>query len=109
MKTLDVAKSMIKMAGVDNVKIEFTGLRPGEKLNEELWYKHEAAEPTANPKILHVKRGSQINIDIGKHLAALDNFSKDRDIGRIISALKDIVPEFTPQFVKPAEVSAIPS
>lgn len=95
-KILDVAKSMIKMAGVDNIEIQFTGLRPGEKLKEELWYKYEEVEPTSNNKIFHVKKCGTPLSGLEKSLDDLENLSKERNLKEIVDKLKDIVPEFIP-------------
>jgi len=57
-KILDLAVKMIQMAGFEpykDIKIEFCGLRPGEKLDEELIGGHETIEPTGHPKVNSVK------------------------------------------------------
>jgi len=93
-KILEVAQSMIKMSGAENMRIEFTGLRPGEKLHEELWYGDEEAEPTVNNKIFHVKKGSRALSGIEGHLRDLEALSSDRKVAEIVRKLKEIVPEF---------------
>jgi len=53
-KIVDLARQMIEMSGLkpnDDIRIEFTGLRPGEKLFEELTQKGENFAPTTHPKI----------------------------------------------------------
>jgi len=54
-KIIDLAHNMIRLSGKEpdvDVHIEFIGVRPGEKLHEELWAREEDAEPTTHPKIL---------------------------------------------------------
>jgi FlaA1/EpsC-like NDP-sugar epimerase len=54
-KIVDLAHNMIRLSGKEpgrDVKIEFIGARPGEKLHEELWGEGEQAVPTSHPKIL---------------------------------------------------------
>jgi FlaA1/EpsC-like NDP-sugar epimerase len=54
-KIIDLAHNMIRLSGKEpdvDVEIEFIGVRPGEKLHEELWAREEDAEPTRHPKIL---------------------------------------------------------
>lgn len=54
-KVLDLAHQMIKLSGLQpdiDIKIEFIGLRPGEKLHEEIYHKSEKVEPTNHPQIL---------------------------------------------------------
>jgi len=54
-KIIDLAHNMIRLSGKEpdvDIEIEFIGVRPGEKLHEELWAREEDAEPTSHPKIL---------------------------------------------------------
>jgi len=54
-KILDLAHNMIRLSGKEpdlDVQVDFIGVRPGEKLHEELWASDEDAEPTSHPKIL---------------------------------------------------------
>ena len=57
-KILDIAKSLIKIYGYEpdkDIKIVFTGIRPGEKLKEELWEEKENVKKSRHPKIFLVK------------------------------------------------------
>ncbi len=54
-KILDVARTMIQISGRDDIGIEFTGLRPGEKLQEDLFSGSEHGHPTAHPLITSVR------------------------------------------------------
>jgi FlaA1/EpsC-like NDP-sugar epimerase len=59
-KVLDLARDMIRLSGLQegvDIEIQFTGVRPGEKLYEEMFFSHEVAEPTEHPKILRAKSG----------------------------------------------------
>ncbi|WP_206518092.1 nucleoside-diphosphate sugar epimerase/dehydratase [Rhodococcus sp. X156] len=53
-KIVDVAHTLIRMSGRTDVEVNFTGLRPGEKLAEELFYPGETREPTAHPLVSSV-------------------------------------------------------
>jgi FlaA1/EpsC-like NDP-sugar epimerase len=55
-RIVDLARDIARLAGrdPDAVPIEFIGLRPGEKLHEELFYSDESAQPTRHPKVLRV-------------------------------------------------------
>jgi FlaA1/EpsC-like NDP-sugar epimerase len=58
-KIIDLARNMIRLSGKEpdvDVAIEFTGVRPGEKLHEELWNDGETVEPTEHPKIMRATR-----------------------------------------------------
>jgi FlaA1/EpsC-like NDP-sugar epimerase len=59
-KVLDLARDMIRLSGLQegvDINIEFSGIRPGEKLYEEMFFSHEVAESTEHPKILRAKSG----------------------------------------------------
>jgi FlaA1/EpsC-like NDP-sugar epimerase len=59
-RVLDLARDMIRLSGLQegaDIEIEFSGVRPGEKLYEEMFFSHEVAEPTEHPKILRAKSG----------------------------------------------------
>jgi len=58
-KIVDLAREMIRLSGLEpdiDIPIEFTGLRPGEKLFEELLGAEEGSEPTEHPKIYKVRQ-----------------------------------------------------
>jgi FlaA1/EpsC-like NDP-sugar epimerase len=96
-KILDLARKMIKLAGLTpgkEIDIKFTGLRPGEKLYEELLNKEEEVIPTHNKKILIAKvieyDYQKVSISIDKVLSiAIQN--KDEDV---VKQMKRIVPEY---------------
>ena len=59
-RVFDLARDMIRLSGLQegvDIQIEFTGVRPGEKLYEEMFFSHEVAEATGHPKILRAKSG----------------------------------------------------
>ncbi|MCD4668192.1 MAG: polysaccharide biosynthesis protein [Sulfurimonas sp.] len=89
-KIVDLAKKMIELSGKDNIDIEFTGLRPGEKLYEELLINDSDAKTdyesitVATPTFYDIDK---LNADITELLACGDRLEK----------LKEIVPEFNHQ------------
>ena len=96
-KILDLAKKMIKLAGLTpgkEVDIKFTGLRPGEKLYEELLNKEEEVIPTHNKKILIAR---VLEYDFEKVSKSIDKVvsiafeNRDEDV---VKQMKRIVPEF---------------
>ena len=96
-KILDLAKKMIKLSGLEmdkDIKIVVTGLRPGEKLYEELLSDNTKTMPTHNEKILISKdptmEFSKIDILINKMVKATLRQNEDE----IVTYIKQIVPEF---------------
>lgn len=96
-KILDLAKNLIKLLGYkeNDIKIIFTGLRPGEKLYEELLLNSEKHKPTYHPKILiaEVEKNNyeEINTYISKFLIPV----KNDDIITIIKLIKEKIPTIT--------------
>ncbi len=96
-KITTLAENLIRMYGkvpYKDVPIVFTGLRPGEKLFEELLMDEEGLKSTANNKIYI---GNQINInseDLLNKLGALRKASQANDSERTVELLSDLVPTF---------------
>jgi FlaA1/EpsC-like NDP-sugar epimerase len=96
-KILDLAKKMIKLSGLElgkDIQIVFTGLRPGEKLFEELLNNSENTIATHNPKIMKAKVAEtdyQIISDKINELILLFNTQNNKII---VSKMKEIVPEY---------------
>lgn len=93
-KILDLAKRMIFLSGQNNVKIEFTGLRPGEKLYEELLNVKEQTQATLHEKIMITKVREYEYELVKKQIQQLIKVSYGYDSMQIVSMMKEIVPEF---------------
>ena len=97
-KIVTLAENLIRMYGkvpYKDVEIKFTGLRPGEKLLEELLMNEEGLQKTKN-KLIYI--GKQIEIDAENfinELWTLKNAAQENDDKRAINALHEIVPTFT--------------
>jgi FlaA1/EpsC-like NDP-sugar epimerase len=97
-KIVTLAENLIRMYGkvpYKDVEIKFTGLRPGEKLLEELLMNEEGLQKTKN-KLIYI--GKQIEIDADtfiNELWTLKNAAQENDDKTAISALHHIVPTFT--------------
>ena len=76
-KIIDLAQDMINLSGLsgDSIKICFTGLRPGEKLHEELFYSYEKVGPTIFQKIGSV---APVDLDCERFWQELERFLKER-------------------------------
>jgi FlaA1/EpsC-like NDP-sugar epimerase len=98
-RILDLARDMIRLSGLaegEDIAIVFTGLRPGEKLHEELYDTAEDRLPTPHPKILlarHRPCAIQPLRDSLDGLASLVDGPTDA----IVHALRGLVPEYRPQ------------
>lgn len=94
-KILDLAKKMIGLSGLKNVKIEFTGLRHGEKLFEELLTDEEhAINKTEHDKIMVANVREYDFDEIGQQIDILLRISEEYQSMDIVKKMKEIVPEF---------------
>lgn len=93
----DLARKMIKLSGLEpdkDIKIVYTGLRPGEKLYEELLNKQEDTLATHHNKILIAKVRKYSFDDISKEINDLTDLFKTQNNMALVSKLKEIVPEY---------------
>lgn len=93
-KIVDLAKRMISLSGRTDVKIEFTGLRHGEKLYEELLNVKELTKPSYHDKIMIATVREYDYDEVKERIQKLIDVSYTYDQMKIVSAMKDIVPEF---------------
>jgi len=98
-KIVDMARDLISFSGLEpdrDIKIEFIGLRPGEKLYEELITEGEGIVPTSHEKIM-VLKGQNCDQDVlNKKIDELRELAYEQDGEGIRKLLKEIVPEYTP-------------
>lgn len=96
-RIVDLAKKMIQLSGLElgkDIQIIFTGLRPGEKLVEELLNTAENTIPTHHPKIMIAKVRQYDFSTIRKDILELVNMFSSQDNEEIVSKMKELVPEF---------------
>lgn len=96
-KIVDLAKKMIKLSGLQlgkDIQIVFSGLRPGEKLREELLNEAENTKPTHHPKIMIAKVQEYNYVDVQRDIDDLGNLIDEYNLGDLVIKMKQIVPEF---------------
>lgn len=96
-KIADLAKSMINLAGFEvdkDIKIEYIGLRPGEKLYEEVLADRELTIPTDNDRIFEAKVRQYSYGEICDVTANLKTLAYGRDVSDMVTLMKKTVPEF---------------
>jgi FlaA1/EpsC-like NDP-sugar epimerase len=107
-----LAKRMIELAGLvpgKDIDIQYTGLRKGEKLYEELLAAKEHTLPTENEKIYRAKVREYSHIDILPRLLSLCEAAKKVEIMATVKQMKDLIPEFKSrqsEFERLDEISA---
>ena len=94
MKIADLAKRMINLSDAKNVEIKFTGLRPGEKLYEEVLNDLEGTKPTFHDKIRIAEVRQYDYEEVNQEILDLIEISKQYDDMATVKKMKEIVPEF---------------
>ncbi len=96
-KIVDLARNMIRLSGFteDEIRIEFTGLRPGEKLYEELLADAEQTRPTHHPK-LRIARSRPVMTDLVQELDVWLRTTPSPSDEQVRSDLRRWVPEYQP-------------
>ena len=93
-RIVDLAKRMIKLSGAQDVEIQFTGLRDGEKLYEEVLNDAEQTKPTHHPKIMIASVREYDYEEACRNESLLLEASHTFDDMAIVKIMKDIVPEY---------------
>ena len=96
-KIYDMARRMISLAGLKpdvDIKIEEIGLRPGEKLYEELLNDKEKTTATVNKKIMVAKVKMYDYKDVCTHIDKIITFASKGDVHEMVYAMKEFVPEY---------------
>jgi FlaA1/EpsC-like NDP-sugar epimerase len=98
-KIIDLARRMIQLSGYEpekDIEIQFVGLRPGEKLFEELQHVGEAYSATHHPRILRFTGKPYPLQDVEAFLERLKAEMENMDAGKLKGEIQSFVPEYTP-------------
>ncbi|MEJ2725325.1 MAG: nucleoside-diphosphate sugar epimerase/dehydratase [Deltaproteobacteria bacterium] len=98
-KIVDMARDLIRLSGFEpdvDIQIEYIGLRPGEKLHEELITEGEGIVPTSHEKIMVLRAESRDPSAVNGSIDQLAGFTYEQDVKRIIEKLQELVPEYVP-------------
>src|SRR5579884_360781 len=99
-KIIDLARDLIELSGLElgsDIDIVYTGIRPGEKLYEELFVSGEDYQPTHHEKIRIAANASAfVPVDLDATLAAMEQALAKDDQAGVVGCLQKLVPEFQP-------------
>jgi FlaA1/EpsC-like NDP-sugar epimerase len=98
-RIVDLAQDMIRLSGKEpgrDIEIQFTGLRPGEKLFEELLYDSEALIEAGHDKIFLSRQGIPRIQRLERRVDGLMDVCRRQDISAAIAILQELVPEYRP-------------
>jgi len=96
-KIVELAKKMIRLAGLEpnhDIKIQYTGLRPGEKLFEELLNDNENAMPTHHQKIMIGRVREYKFNEVADQIYSLIESAKENDDRQVVIKMKELVQEY---------------
>ena len=96
-KIVDLARQIIRLAGLlpeQDVEIRFTGLRPGEKLHEELFHGHEPPVPTGYPGLLMATPRTADPAIVGRAVDEIETACRGGQARLALTLLGRLVPEF---------------
>ncbi|WP_425545048.1 polysaccharide biosynthesis protein [Caenispirillum bisanense] len=111
-KIVDLARQMIRLAGLrpeEDVKIVFTGLRPGEKLFEEIFHGAEPPVPTGRQGILLAQVRGGDAPEVAAAIDALEAAARAGDAAAVLAGVRALVPEYAPSDAAPAAAPPPPS
>jgi FlaA1/EpsC-like NDP-sugar epimerase len=99
-KILDLATNLILLSGLKperDIKIQFTGLRPGEKLFEELNLNNESLLPTHHPKIRRYASPSSLDFhQLKAFMKMMYEVVGERNVTGLVELLEEMIPDYTP-------------
>lgn len=98
-KIVDLARNLILLSGLrpnEDIRIEFTGIRPGEKLYEELCTFDESSIPTRHEKIKMFTGASVTYNEMKLPIEILQQICAARDVAQLVLRLKGMVPDYNP-------------
>ncbi|MGZ6346338.1 MAG: polysaccharide biosynthesis protein, partial [Anaerolineales bacterium] len=110
-RILDLAEDLIRLSGLEpgkDIEIVFTGIRPGEKLSEDLWEEGTEYQKTAHPDIFRVEaEESNIPAGLSHTVDELNHLSLEGETSAIISLLDETIPEGSVRSTPPMELNSL--
>jgi FlaA1/EpsC-like NDP-sugar epimerase len=98
-RVLDLAEDLIRLSGLEphqDVEIEYTGIRPGEKLTEELWDEGTPLAPTLHPDISRLENDASLpGPDLSQAIESLSRLCSSNDTEAMIALLDELIPNST--------------
>ena len=110
-RILDLAEDLIRLSGLEpgkDVEIVFTGIRPGEKLSEELWDKWAHYEPTSHPDIVLLADEDLVGGEaLAETVDELGHMAREGDVKGIIRLLDEFIPGAAVRSAPPPDMTSI--
>jgi len=110
-RILDLAEDLIRLSGLEpgkDIEIVFTGIRPGEKMSEELWDRTATYEPTTNPDIVLLAEENCLTGEpLQQTVNELINLAREGDADAILRILDEFIPGAAMRSVPPPDLTSV--
>jgi FlaA1/EpsC-like NDP-sugar epimerase len=110
-RILDLAEDLIRLSGLvpgKDIEIVFTGIRPGEKLSEELWDRTASYEPTTHPDIVLLAEESRLTGDhLQQTVEELIHLAREGEVDKILHILDEFIPGAALRSVPPPDLTSV--
>ena len=110
-RILDLAEDLIRLSGLEpekDIEIVYTGIRPGEKLSEELWDRWATYEPTPHPDIVLLAREDVLSEHaLHRVVEELQLLAREGDTSSIVRILDDTIPGASVRSAPPPDMTSI--
>jgi FlaA1/EpsC-like NDP-sugar epimerase len=110
-RILELAEDLIRLSGLEpgrDIKISFTGIRPGEKLSEDLWEQGTHFQPTAHSEIFRSKDDEEVNgRRLSEAIEQLERLACQGEVETIIRVLDEVIPSAAVRSTPPPDITSI--
>jgi FlaA1/EpsC-like NDP-sugar epimerase len=110
-RILDLAEDLIKLSGLEphrDIEIAFSGIRPGEKLREDLWEEGMHVEPTAHSEIFRATEEEKVDgVALARAIEGLAHLAAQSETESLITALNDFLPSGAVRSTPPPDMTSV--
>ncbi len=110
-RILELAEDLIRLSGLEpgrDIEIAFTGIRPGEKLSEDLWEQGTHFQPTAHSEIFRSKEDEEVdNQRLAQAIEQLEHLARQGEVDTIIRVLDEVIPSAAVRSTPPPDITSI--
>lgn len=110
-RILELAEDLIRLSGLEpgrDIEIAFTGIRPGEKLSEDLWEQGTHFQPTAHSEIFRSEEDEEVdNQRLAQAIEQLEHLARQGEVDTIIRVLDEVIPSAAVRSTPPPDITSI--